>query len=84
MSEPHPFDVIRTINPDENDMMPKHGNRAYSDWLERTIEAGTRKPVPWLAVGLAITLDRAIRAHEAEATGGPLCRECIARNEATT
>ena len=74
----HPFDCVETITPDEDETEPRYGNQAYYDWLQATIEAGTRKPVPWLAVGLAITLDRSIRAHEAEATGGQLCRECIA------
>lgn len=75
----HPFDVVETITPSEHDPEPRKGNRAYYDWLESTITAGTRKPVPWVAVELAITLDRAIRAHEAESAGGPKCAECIAR-----
>lgn len=81
---PHPFDVVETMTPDESDTEPEYGNAAYYDWLTRTIEAGTRRPVPWLAVQLAISLDRAIRAHEAEATGGPKCAECVARDGATS
>ena len=80
----HPFDCVETITPDSDEMRPRYGNQAYYEWLERTIEAGTRKPIPWLAVELAIILDRTIREHEAEATGGPKCRECIARDGVTT
>lgn len=78
-TRPHPFDVVETMTPHEDDLMPQYGNEAYYDWLTRTIEAGTRKPVPWTAVHLAILLDRSIRAHEAESTGGPKCDECIAQ-----
>jgi len=75
---PHPFDCVETITAEEDDLRPELGNDAYYDWIQGTIEAGTRKPVPWLAVRLAIVLDRMIRTHEAESTGGPLCKECIA------
>ena len=78
-TKPHPFDVVETMTPDEDDPEPQWGNDAYYGWLERTIEAATRKPMPRLAVDLAICLDRAIRAHEAEANGGPKCADCIAR-----
>lgn len=79
----HPFDVAATIDPcdaDDPGVAPK-GNAAYYDWLARTIEAATGEPVPWLAVELAILLDRLIRVHEAEQAGGPVCAECIARAE---
>jgi hypothetical protein len=44
------------------------GNAAYYEWLEATIKAGTRRDVPWIAVELAIILDRSIRAEEAAAS----------------
>lgn len=75
----HPFDIVETISPTEDDPEPRKGNQAYYDWLEATITAATRKPVPWMAVELAITLDRVIRDHEAESDGGPTCAECAAR-----
>jgi len=77
---PHPFDVVETITPSERDPEPRKGNTAYYDWLEATITAATRRPVPWAAVEMAILLDRAIRAHEAESAGGPQCAECVARD----
>jgi len=84
MNDQHPFDVVETITPDEDETEPRYGNQAYYDWLKATIEAGTRRPVPWLAVELAIILDRAVREHEAESNGGAKCRQCIARDEATS
>lgn len=81
MSAPHPFDSVETISPDLDDLQPELGNAAYYDWIGGTIRAGTRRQVPWAAVGLGIILDRIIRAHEAESTGGPKCSECIAIEE---
>jgi hypothetical protein len=66
------------MTPDESASTPRYGNAAYYDWLEAVIKAATRRNVPWTAVELGILLDRTIRAHEAEATGGPKCAECIA------
>ncbi len=83
-ARPHPFDVVETLTPNENDARPRYGNAAYYDWIAATICAATRKPVPWTAVELAVLLDRMIRAHEAESTGGPKCAECVARDEETS
>ena len=80
MATQHPFDVVETITPDEDDPQPRYGNQAYYDWLEGVITAGTKRPVPWLAVELAILLDRSVRDHEAESRGGPKCRECLDRD----
>lgn len=79
----HPFDAGVSTQDSPGDGLDEYvkGNPAYYDWLTRVIEAATRAPVPWLAVELAILLDRLIRAHEAEQAGGPLCAECIARAE---
>lgn len=81
----HPFDAgVATYDTPAGDIPDEYsmGNPAYYDWLTRTIEAATGgKPVPWLAVDLAILLDRCIRAHEAEQAGGPVCAECVARAE---
>jgi|GEM_PF-6722605 len=72
-SRPH-----RDRRPDGDDMEPQIGNQAYIQWLSDIITDATRRPVPWLAVNLAVTMDRLVRAHEAEADGGPKCAECVA------
>ena len=69
------------MTPNQDALEPELGNDAYWDWVGGTISAATRQPVPWLAVRLAISLDRIIRAHEAESTGGPKCAECLVIEE---
>lgn len=40
------------------------GNRAYLDWMAGVIKAAGRGKVDWLQVGLAVILDRSVRADE--------------------
>ncbi|WP_396041736.1 hypothetical protein [Aeromicrobium sp. UC242_57] len=40
------------------------GNAAWCDHIHDTIRAATGKPIPWLAIELAILLDRMVREAE--------------------
>ena len=58
---------IRSCDPAQDDPMPVIGNAAYYAWMEEVISAavGHGRRVDWLQIGLAVTLDRAVRRDEA-------------------